>query len=429
MSNALFENNNHQQKLVVIGQGYVGLPVAVRAAEVGYRVVGLDINKARVEMLRQGDSYIEDVSSARLRAVLASGTFAAATSYTAAADFDIAVISVPTPLVDMIPDLSYVEDAARQLGPLLRPGCTVILESTTYPGTTEEMLGPLLEAGSGLEAGIDFFLGYSPERIDPGNLQYGLVETPKVVSGVNDESLKVVDRFFTSIVNETVVVSGTREAELAKLLENTFRYVNIALVNEMAVFAAQMGIDIWETIDAASSKPFGFMRFTPGPGVGGHCLPVDPSYLSWQARRKTGESMHMVDAAHEINQRMPLHVVGRVGEMLNEQSTAIRGSRVMLVGIAYKKGTGDVRESPALKIATLLLKRGAHVIGVDPHVPASSWPIGVERAELDDLTLGRCDLAVVVTDHDEIDLNMLSTVDIPVFDTRNSLTGQNVSAL
>lgn len=416
-------------KVVVIGQGYVGLPVAVRAAEVGYRVVGLDNNEARVAQLRRGESYIEDVSSERLQAALAAGSYTAASSYTEAVDFDIAVISVPTPLVDMVPDLSYVEQAASQLSPLLRAGATVILESTTYPGTTEEMVGPILEEGSGLRVGADFHLGYSPERIDPGNEVYGLVETPKIVSGVNEESLKVVDQFFRSIVNETVAVSGTREAELAKLLENTFRYVNIALVNEMAVVADQLGINIWETINAASTKPFGFMRFTPGPGVGGHCLPVDPSYLTWQARRQTGESMHMVDAAHEINQRMPLHVVDRVGAMLNERSASIRGSKVLLVGISYKKGTGDVRESPAFKIAALLLKRGAQVIGVDPHVVPASWPAGVERATLDERTIEGCDLAVVVTDHDEFDLQLLTRSDIPVFDTRNALSGHNVSAL
>jgi UDP-N-acetyl-D-mannosaminuronic acid dehydrogenase/UDP-N-acetyl-D-glucosamine dehydrogenase len=404
--------------LAVIGQGYVGLPLAMRAVEVGWTVVGVEVDTGRVARLAAGDSYVEDVPAARLRAALASGRYRPTTSYADAAEFDVAVITVPTPLREGNPDLSHIEEAGRALAPLLRPGVTVVLESTTYPGTTQELLQPLLEQG-GLSAGRDFLLGYSPERIDPGNPQWGLVNTPKVVSGVDAPSLEAVQRFFDQIVEKTVPVSSPREAELAKLLENTFRHVNIALVNELAVFAHQLGIDIWEAIDAAATKPFGFMRFTPGPGVGGHCLPIDPSYLSWQVKRALGHSFRFVELANDVNDHMPDYVVQRTMLALNQKGLAVSGARLLLVGLAYKKNTGDARESPAARVAELLVGLGADVRVADPHVVEAHALVGVARVELTAAEVAEADGVLLLTDHDEFDLDLLA--EAVVLDTRHVL--------
>lgn len=413
---------------MVVGQGYVGLPLAMRAVEVGYRVVGVDLDLDRIGGLLAGSSYVDDVTDEALRAASDSGRYRVTADYDEIGEaFDVAVITVPTPLRDGLPDLSFVESASRSLSGRLRHGATVILESTTYPGTTEELVVPLLEHGSGLRAGRDFHVGYSPERIDPGNRKWGFVETPKVVSGIDAASLAAVTRFYDDLVLRTVPVSGTREAELTKLLENTFRHVNVALVNELAVFAHRLGVDVWEAIDAASTKPFGFMRFTPGPGVGGHCLPIDPSYLSWQVRRQLGQPFRFVDLANDVNEHMPDHVVERVQSMLNDCSRSVRGSRVLLVGLAYKKNSGDVREAPALKIAQSLLQQGAEVVAVDPHVHERYWPAGIRRVDLVRDVVAEVDAAVVVTDHDGVDLSLLHGV--PTFDTRHVLTGDHVVAL
>ena len=272
------------KKVVVLGQGYVGLPLAMRAVAVGHDVVGFDTNEARIKTLAVGESYVTDVLPSEVRSALATGRFNPTTDETQLNGFDVGIIDVPTPLRDGVPDLSHVEQAARMLGRYVTPGSVVVLESTTYPGTTEELVAPLLETESGLTAGTDFHLGYSPERIDPGNQTWNLVNTPKVVSGITATSLTAVREFFDTLVDTTIAVGGTREAELTKLLENTFRHVNVALVNELAVYANDLGIDVWAALDAASTKPFGFMSFAPGPGVGGHCLPIDPSYLSWRVR-------------------------------------------------------------------------------------------------------------------------------------------------
>lgn len=414
--------------VVVVGQGYVGLPLAMRAVEVGYRVVGVDLDLDRIGGLLAGSSYVDDVTDEALRVASDSGRYRVTADYDEIGEaFDVAVITVPTPLRDGLPDLSFVESASRSLSGRLRHGATVILESTTYPGTTEELVVPLLEHGSGLRAGRDFHVGYSPERIDPGNRKWGFVETPKVVSGIDAASLAAVTRFYDDLVLRTVPVSGTREAELTKLLENTFRHVNVALVNELAVFAHRLGVDVWEAIDAASTKPFGFMRFTPGPGVGGHCLPIDPSYLSWQVRRQLGQPFRFVDLANDVNEHMPDHVVERVQSMLNDCSRSVRGSRVLLVGLAYKKNSGDVREAPALKIAQSLLQQGAEVVAVDPHVHERYWPEGIRRVDLVRDVVAEVDAAVVVTDHDGVDLSLLHGV--PTFDTRHVLTGDHVVAL
>lgn len=421
----------NDKKLVVVGQGYVGLPVAMRAVEVGYKVVGIDVDKRRIDDLVNGASYVGDISDAELRGALDSGRYLPSTDYAAAADFDIAVITVPTPLRESVPDLTYIEESARSLAVHLKPGATVVLESTTYPGTTEELLVPILEEGSGLNSTTQFHVGYSPERIDPGNETWGFVETPKVVSGLNEQSLVHVRNFYDSIVERTVPVSSPKEAELAKLLENTFRHVNIALVNELAIFANQLGVDVWEAIEAASSKPFGFMKFTPGPGVGGHCLPVDPSYLSWQVRRKLGQNFRFVELANDINDHMPDYVLQRLMMMLNKHKFALSGSRILLAGLAYKKNSGDIRESPSLRLIELLHEAGAEVLAVDSHVEAYRWPGNVKKVDLDEdgTILNSVQAVVVITDHDDINYDEILSSQVPILDTRNLLTGEQVEAL
>ena len=392
-------------RVVVVGQGYVGLPLAMRAVEVGFDVVGLDVDEARVKRLESGDSFIEDVSDEELSAALATGRFRPTASAQDIDEFDVAVISVPTPLSEGSPDLTYIESAGQSLAHALRPGATVILESTTYPGTTEELLGPLLEEQSGLVAGAPdgFFLGYSPERIDPGNKKWTLVTTPKVVSGVNPESLAAVKGFFDHLVQTTVPVSTPKEAELTKLLENTFRHVNVALVNELAMFAHDLGIDVWEAIDAASTKPFGYMRFTPGPGVGGHCLPIDPSYLSWQVRRRLGRSFRFVELANDVNDHMPDYVVQRVQAALNRDSKSLKGSRILLLGLAYKPNTGDARESPAVAVADRLLRFGAEVRAADPHVVEEGLiDPKVARVDPSVQEIQAADAVILLVDHDDI---------------------------
>src|SRR5664280_3029128 len=322
-----------RRRLVVVGQGYVGLPLSMRAVDVGYAVVGLEVDSARAKRLESGESYVDDISSSRLRGALATGRYTATTDYTAAAGFDIAVVTVPTPLREGNPDLSYIEESARSLARYLRPGATVILESTTYPGTTQELVGPILEEGSGLIAGDESHLGYSPERIHPGNPMWHFANTPKVVSGIDAASLESVQGFYDSVVDVTVPLPSCKEAELTKLLENTFRHVNVALVNELAMFAHDLGIDVWASIDAATTKPFGYMRFTPGPGVGGHCLPIDPSYLSWRVKRSLGRSFRFVELANDINDHMPDYVARRLMEALNEQGKPVKGSRILILGL------------------------------------------------------------------------------------------------
>ena len=405
-------------KVLVIGQGYVGLPLAMRSVHAGHDVVGYEVDETRVKRLLAAETYVEDVPNEGLAGALATGRYLPTIDPADCADFDVAVITVPTPLREGAPDLSYIESAAATLAGHLRPRATVILESTTYPGTTEELVAPLLEQGSGLSAGSDFFLGYSPERIDPGNPTYGLGNTPKVVSGIDPGSLAAVQAFYDTIVDVTVPVSGCKEAELTKLLENTFRHVNIALVNELAMFAGDLGIDIWESIDAASTKPFGFMRFTPGPGVGGHCLPIDPSYLSWRVRRALGQPFRFVELANDVNDHMPDYVVRRVTEALNRKRQAVNGSRILLLGLAYKANTGDDRESPAVVVAERLVTLGAEVRVADPHVIADHVHAKVERVEVTPEELGGADAVVLLTDHDAFDLDAVRTHARYVLDTR-----------
>jgi UDP-N-acetyl-D-glucosamine dehydrogenase len=417
-------------RVVIAGQGYVGLPLAVRAAQVGHDVVGFDVDEERVKRLIAGESYVDDVSSAELQAILADGSYHPSADPRSCAGFDVAVISVPTPLRDGTPDLSYIEASARTLGRYLRPGATVALESTTYPGTTADLVGPLLEEQSGLIAGTDFHLGYSPERIDPGNPEWNLTTTPKVVSGIDAASLAKVQAFYASVVEHTVPVSDCAVAELAKLIENTFRHVNIALVNELAVFAHELGIDVWEAIGAASSKPFGYLRFVPGPGVGGHCLPIDPSYLSWRVQRTLGQSFRFVELANDINNHMPDYVVRRLVAALNRHRKAVNGSTILLLGLAYKRNTGDARESPARRVASLLLDMGAEVRAADPHVVEDGHiDRRVVRVALTPEQLAAADAVVLLADHDAFDLDEVTAHAAYVLDTRHRLAGPTVETL
>ncbi len=417
------------ENVVVVGQGYVGLPVAMQAVLAGYTVVGFESDPAKVETLNSGLSHVEDVTDQRLAEARSTGRYTATADPADLSGFDIAVISVPTPMGEGVPDLSFIESAAATLAPHLLAGATVVLESTTYPGTTEELVAPILEAGSGLSAGKDFHLGYSPERIDPGNTTWRLENTPKVVSGVDSASLVAVKSFFDDIVDATVPVSGTREAELTKLLENTFRHVNIALVNELAMFARDLGIDVWEAIDAASTKPFGYMRFTPGPGVGGHCLPIDPSYLSWQVERSLGQTFRFVELANDVNEHMPDYVVRRVQALLNDHSKAVRGSRVLVYGLAYKASTGDARETPTRPIVAQLLGLGAKVRLADPHVAERQFPDGVERVDGTEAQLSDADVVLYLVDHPDFDRAAISGSGIPVLDCRRALKGAAVEYL
>ncbi|MET7460682.1 nucleotide sugar dehydrogenase [Nonomuraea sp. NPDC005501] len=418
-----------RSKLAVVGQGYVGLPLAMSAVKAGFDVVGIDVDSWRVKRLNAAESYVEDIDGDRLDEALRSGRYLASTDYADAEGFDVCVITVPTPLNEGAPDLRHIGAAGRSIAPLVRPGSTVVLESTTYPGTTEEYLLPLLEEGSGLCAPRDFFLGYSPERIDPGNPRWRLENTPKVVSGLDALSLNSVEAFYRHVVADVVPVSSLQVAELCKLLENTFRHINIALVNELAVFAQQLGIDVWEAIDAASTKPFGFMRFTPGPGVGGHCLPIDPSYLSWKVKRSLGHNFRFVELANDINNHMPDHVVHRLALALNQRRKPVNGSRVVLLGLAYKKNSGDCRESPAIEVVRSLRKLGADVRAVDPLVDGYQLPVGVELVELCRRELSAADAVVVLTDHDCFDYRLVEEASPFVFDTRNRCRGGNVERL
>ncbi|MFZ2058461.1 MAG: nucleotide sugar dehydrogenase [Acidimicrobiales bacterium] len=413
----------------MVGQGYVGLPLAMRSVKVGHRVVGFDTDALRIKRLQAGGSYVDDVTPAELADALATGRYEPTSDESDCAGFDVALITVPTPLRDGTPDLSFIVAAGETLGAHLRRGNCVVLESTTYPGTTEELLAPILEERSGLVAGEDFHLGFSPERIDPGNKTWRLENTPKVVSGVNASSLQAIQSFYATLVERTVAVSGTGEAELAKLIENTFRHVNIALVNELAMFAGDLGVDIWEAIEAAATKPFGFMRFSPGPGVGGHCLPIDPSFLSWRVKRRLGSPFRFVELANDVNENMPDYVLHRLMLALNRKARAIRGCRVLLLGLAYKPNTSDARESPSLVLADHLLALGAEVRAADPHVKEAQLDPRIHLVDLCEEEVSAADAVVLLTDHDAFDYALVVAHAAYVLDTRGRLVGDQVEHL
>jgi nucleotide sugar dehydrogenase len=423
LSQLLTRIEDRSAKIGIVGQGYVGLPVALRAVDLGFRVVGYEVAVERVDALRAGRSYVKDIDDADLERALENGYWPTRDPLDLRA-FDVAVITVPTPLREGVPDLSYIEAAGRDLAPRLGPGALVVLESTTYPGTTEELLRPILES-TGLRAGTDFFLGYSPERIDPGNKQWQFVNTPKVVSGIDAASRQAVEVFYGALVEKVVPVNSTAEAELVKLLENTFRHVNIALVNELAMFARDLGVDIWSAIDAAATKPFGYMRFTPGPGVGGHCLPIDPSYLAWSVERQLGHRFRFVELANDVNSHMPDYVIDRITALLNEHERSVKGSRILLLGLAYKAGTSDWRESPSMVVAGLLHALGAEVRAHDSYVPHDA-DLGVPLTRVDCSAdeLDAADLVVLLVDHPDLPYGEIVARSKVLLDTKARLRGQ-----
>ena len=405
-------------KIGIVGLGYVGLPLAVAFAEAGHDVVGLDLDARKIEAIRAGDSYIEDVASERLSAL--SQRLTATTRYADLSKTDTVIVAVPTPLTEnREPDLGALVGSGMSLAGVLQHGQLIVLESTTYPGTTRERFVPLLEE-SGLKAGRDFHVAFSPERVDPGRTDYTLRNTAKVVGGLTDECRRRALDLYGSVCDNLVPVSTLEAAELTKLLENIFRTVNIALVNEMAMLCDRMGIDIWEVVDAASTKPYGFMRFEPGPGMGGHCLPVDPFYLAWRAR-EFDVPTEFIELAGEVNQRMPYFCVDKITHALNDRSKAVRGSRIAVLGVSYKAGVGDMRESPALKILTLLADRGADLVYHDPHVPELP-AYGLSSRSLAD-ALDGADCAVIVTAHPSLDLDQVLAVAPTVVDFRGATRG------
>jgi len=413
--------------VAIIGLGYVGLPLAKEAVRAGLHVTGLDIKEATVDGLSAGRSHVDDLSDAEIAAMLAGG-FRATTDAGDCGDPDVIVICVPTPLsASDGPDLTAVTAAAESAGALLRQGSLVILESTTYPGTTDEVVRPMLEKASGLTAGIGFHLAFSPERIDPGNEVYGVRNTPKVVGGVTPTCTEAAAGFYRHLCDTVVRAKSAREAEMAKLLENTYRHVNIALVNEMAIFCHELGVDLWDAIRCAATKPFGFQAFHPGPGVGGHCIPIDPNYLSYKVRAELNYPFRFVELAQEINSRMPGYVVDRAAELLNTHAKPLNGAQVLLLGVTYKKDIADQRESPARPIARKLLQRGAAVSYHDPFV---------ERWEVDGRDIPRAmsptapaDLTILLQAHAQYDLADIAAKARLLFDTRGKIAGESVYPL
>jgi UDP-N-acetyl-D-glucosamine dehydrogenase len=405
----------------IVGLGYVGLPLALELANAGFRVLGFDVQQKVVDGLNAGHSHVKDVTDAQLQSVVKTGRFSATSDMRRLAEPDAVSICVPTPLSKFKdPDVSYIVAATESVKQTLRRGQAIILESTTYPGTTREILLPALES-TGLTVGQDFFLAFSPERVDPGNAHYGTRNTPKVVGGITEDCIRVAVALYQPAIDTLVPVSTTEAAELVKLLENTFRSVNIGLVNEMAIVCDKLGVDVWEVIEAAATKPFGFMKFLPGPGLGGHCIPVDPHYLAWKMRGLNYKT-RFIDLAGELNTEMPLFWVRKVAEALNGQGKAVRGAVVLVLGIAYKRDIDDIRESPALDIIRLLEDQGARVSYSDPHVPAFSEDGHEFRSvALDSKMVAAADCVMIVTDHTSVDYRMIKRHARLVVDTRNAL--------
>jgi UDP-N-acetyl-D-glucosamine dehydrogenase len=413
---------NKEAVIGVVGLGYVGLPLAVEKAKAGYKVIGFDVQAARVEQVNMGVNYIGDVVDQDLADMIKQGMLVATTDYAMIQEVDAVAICVPTPLdVYQQPDTSYVESSSKEIAKYAHEGMLVVLESTTYPGTTEEIVKPALEE-KGLVTGETVFIAYSPERVDPGNKQFKTKNTPKVVGGITENCTKVASALYRNVLEGDVFeVSSPAIAEMEKIFENTFRHINIALANEMAILCEKMGIDVWEVIDAAKTKPYGFMAFYPGPGLGGHCIPIDPFYLTWKAREYNYHT-RLIELAGEINNSMPEYVITRSMQVLNEDGKALRGAKVVILGVAYKKDIDDVRESPVLKIVELLNQHGADYTVVDPYVASfKSCGAKVETVALTKELLNDADLVMVTTDHTDFDYEMIARESKVIFDTRNAL--------
>ncbi|MGW8285782.1 MAG: nucleotide sugar dehydrogenase [Candidatus Deferrimicrobiaceae bacterium] len=409
----------------VIGLGYVGLPLAIEYADAGIRVIGIDSDGAKIRAIRSGKSYVDDVPSESIRGAVENGLLRATSDYSALAEADTVNICVPTPLrKTKDPDLSYVVTAAEQVAKYIHRDMLIVLESTTYPGTTDELLVPMFEE-RGFTVGKDIFLAFSPERVDPGNPQYSTKNIPKVVGGATPQCTKMAAALYTGVMERVHTVSTATVAEMVKLLENTFRSVNIGLVNEIALMCNRMGIDVWEVIDAAKTKPFGFMPFYPGPGIGGHCIPLDPFYLSWKAKQFGFES-RFIELAGVINGQMPHFVVGKVVDALNRFKKSVNGAKVLILGVAYKKDISDVRESPAIDILQLLSKKGAKLSYCDPHVPVlDEHGMRMKAEPFSAATLKKADCVVVVTDHSDFDYRLVARGSKVIVDARNALEGKN----
>ena len=418
--------HNKTLRMGVCGLGYVGLPLAVDKAKHGFHTTGFDVQQEKVDLVNAGKNYIGDVVDSDLRQLVASGMLRATTDFSLVCDVDFIAICVPTPLdKHQQPDISYVRDSTIAISKHLKKGTMVVLESTTYPGTTEELIRPILEEGSGLKCGEDFYLGFSPERVDPGNLIYKTSNTPKVVGAIGEDAAEVISMVYRSILEgEVHTVSCPAVAEMEKILENTYRNINIGLVNEMAILCNRMGIDIWEVIDAAKTKPYGFQAFYPGPGLGGHCIPLDPYYLSWKAR-EYGFHTSMIEASMMINDRMPEYTVERAGKILNRYQKALNGSKVLVLGVAYKQDIDDYRESPALRVIQEFHKTGANTDYYDPFVPKyryeGQWYTGLTELTAD--VVKQYDLVVITTAHSNVDYAMVADCGVPVFDCKNVTKG------
>ena len=413
--------------LAVIGLGYVGLPLAVEAANSKLNVAGYDINESLVDSLNKSTSHVEDISDKVLHDAISKDLLFTSDS-SVLGDSEYIVISVPTPLTDYQPDLSYVEAATKSIAKNLKKDQIIILESTTYPGTTLEIVKPILEKISSLVAGEDFLLGYSPERIDPGNKEWNFKNTPKIVSGINEKSLKKISEFYNLIIDEVVEVSGTREAEMVKLVENTYRQVNIAMVNELAILSNMLDIDIWEVVDAAKTKPFGFQSFRPGPGVGGHCIPIDPKYLSFKTRQ-IGQPVRFVELAQEINNSMPNYVISRISELMNRKEKLLKNSKILILGVAYKKDIGDTRESPAIDIIESLLEKSAEVSFYDPYVDELIVNKESILKEQDLESISNYDMVIIHTPHTSFSKIDFENIKSLIFDTTGNFTISNAERI
>lgn len=410
----------------VVGLGYVGLPLAVEKAKAGFKTIGFDVQKNKVDAVNAGENYIGDVVDSDLNTLVKQGRLSATFDFSFVKDVDFIAICVPTPLDShQQPDISYVRDSAREIAPYLKKGSVVVLESTTYPGTTEELIKPILEKGSHLVCGVDFYLGFSPERVDPGNLIYKTKNTPKVVGAIGADATEVIAAVYRAVLSgEVFTVSSPAVAEMEKILENTYRNINIGLINELAMLCHKMGISIWEVVDAAKTKPYGFQAFYPGPGLGGHCIPLDPYYLSWKAR-EYGFHTSMIESSMMINDRMPEYCVDRAQDVLSRHKKALNGAKILILGVAYKQDIDDYRESPAIRVIDLLRERGAQVQFYDPWVPEYWGTKGCEKG-LDALTgeiIEGADLVMITTAHSNVDYDLVARRAQAIFDTKNVMKG------